>query len=182
MAAVPLDLEWPAIKILCLSMGIRPAIREMGYEGTSTAEAIRKRAHREGWLENVPRNVPLPPTMSPKPPSIVPNVTYDPATALINAFKDDMVQTRLGGSRLVRRQVKHLEQKSDHELVADGGGTVLTVLKGAALVHDWATQGTQKVTVCIQSGGTEGVIVPSETADQEIVLSEGPSEVDDMFA
>jgi hypothetical protein len=150
-------------------MGIRPAIREMGYEGTSTAEAIRKRAHREGWMANVPRNVPLPPTMSPKPPSIVPNVTFDPATALINAFKEDMVQTRLGASRLVRRQVKHLEEKPDNELVADGGGTVLTVLKGAALVHDWASQGTQKVTVCIQAGaGASEVALPDAAQDIEL--------------
>jgi len=95
---------------------------------------------------------------------------------MMDAWRDDMVQTRLGGSRIVRKQITELEQRSGAELVADGGGTVLTVLKGAALVHDWSNQGTQKVTVCIQAG-LGAAELPLPGAAQDIELSDGDAEV-----
>lgn len=147
MPAATLALEWESIKMLCVSLGVRPAIRQMGLEGTSTAETIRKRAQREGWLDGIARDQPVPITVS-KP---VPNVPKSPAEALAEAYREDRVETRMSVSRAARKAAKTLEDKSGHELIADGGVTLKTVAQTASLVHGWQEQSQARVVVCLQA-------------------------------
>lgn len=137
-----LDVDHEQFRMLCFELGYEEASRRTGIK----AGTLRQWSLREEWEKNRTVSEPVSPTKI-QPVTLV----TSPAQALASAFRDDMVQTRLGASRVARRAVAALERRDDDELLADGGETMLKVTKNAAIVHDWAGQGnTARIVVSLQ--------------------------------
>ena len=42
----PLNVDWSAVRVLAVAVGVREAARQMGISG----DAVRQRSKREGWM------------------------------------------------------------------------------------------------------------------------------------
>ena len=42
----PLNVDWPAVRVLAVAVGVREAARQMGI----SQDAVRQRPKREGWM------------------------------------------------------------------------------------------------------------------------------------
>jgi hypothetical protein len=42
----PLNVDWPAVRVLAVAVGVREAARQMGI----SEDAVRQRSKREGWM------------------------------------------------------------------------------------------------------------------------------------
>jgi hypothetical protein len=42
----PLNVDWPAVQVLAVAVGVREAARQMGI----SQDAVRQRSKREGWM------------------------------------------------------------------------------------------------------------------------------------
>ena len=42
----PLNVDWPAVRVLAVAVGVREAARQMGI----SQDAVRQRSKREGWM------------------------------------------------------------------------------------------------------------------------------------
>lgn len=105
-----LALDWTAIQTSAIEIGIAETIRQMGLE--QHADAVYQRSKREGWLVSIPRNQPLPPSVS-KPVSIVRSAPQ----AVIAAMREGVLEGRASGIRIHRRAMNRLERMDDDELV-----------------------------------------------------------------
>jgi hypothetical protein len=88
----PLNVDWPAVRVLAVAVGVREAARQMGI----SEDAVRQRSKREGWMASAKavaqRALAKPVT------SVSPNA-LSPADALANVFGERKRRTKLGLSK-----------------------------------------------------------------------------------
>lgn len=85
----PLDVDWPAVRVLAVAVGVREAARQMGI----SQDAVRQRSKREGWMAS-PKAVAQRALAKPVT-SVSPNV-LSPADALANVLNDRKERSKLG--------------------------------------------------------------------------------------
>lgn len=140
-----LDVDWPAVQILAMSIGLSEAAKRTGI----SYDAIRQRSSREGWLSSIPRDQPLPPTVL-QPVTLV----TSPAQAMANAYQDQRIRTRIAHSKVALAVAEDLAVKAEANpasMLSDGGQALVAAAKHASLTHGWQEQSTQRVTLCIQA-------------------------------
>lgn len=137
-----LDVNWEEVKMLAISIGVREAARRMEL----SEDAVRQRSSREGWLANLPRSQPLPPSMV-RP---VTNVTTG-SNALANAMREDATEARASVLRTARRAVARVERCDDDELIVPEVATVLNQhTKTLSMAGGWNAQtGTARINLQI---------------------------------
>jgi hypothetical protein len=88
----PLDVDWPAVRVLAVAVGVREAARQMGI----SEDAVRQRSKRERWMA-------CPKTAAQralaKPVTSVSPHALSPADALANVFSERKHRTKLGLSK-----------------------------------------------------------------------------------
>jgi hypothetical protein len=120
-----LDVDWEAVQTLAIAIGVREAARQMGIN----EDAVRQRSSREGWIKDIPRSQPLPPTMI----QPVTNVTTA-AKALGNSMREDAQRGRAAALRVSRRALERVDRMEDDQLVVPEVATMAhTWIKGASL-------------------------------------------------
>lgn len=156
-----LDLPWEAIKTLCFAIGVRPALRQMGIEHHE--DAVYQRAKREGWqLRNVPRNLPVPPTVK-QPVSLV----RSPQEALRAELSELNAKSRLGIARGLAKGAEHISQM-DGETIVEEAANVKQTVQSLALTHSWnANQPVTKVSLSITGAHEVSVEATAEAIDAE---------------
>jgi hypothetical protein len=88
----PLNVDWPAVRVLAVAVGVREAARQMGI----SQDAVRQRSKREGWMVSA---------MSAKQRALAKPVTsvspdvLSPADALAGILKERKHRTKLGLSK-----------------------------------------------------------------------------------
>src|SRR5215469_4414635 len=85
----PLNVDWPAVRVLAVAVGVREAARQMGI----SQDAVRQRSKREGWMGS-PKAV-AQRALSKPVTSVSPNV-LSPAHALANVLSERKHRTKLG--------------------------------------------------------------------------------------
>lgn len=155
-----LDVNREAVRLLVVQYGVREAARQMGLnEDTVAAWSARGK-----WLADLPRSVPLPPSMV-RPASDASN----PAQALAKAMLEDSVQTRASLLRTTRRAVARAERCDDDELMTqEVAGVLHSHAKTAALAGGWATQTGPGLNVNLRLAVTaqaEGPVLEAEVVD-----------------
>jgi hypothetical protein len=85
----PLNVDWPAVRVLAVAVGVREAARQMGI----SQDAVRQRSKREGWMISAKfaqqRALAKPVT------SVSPDV-LSPADALANVLRECKHRSKLG--------------------------------------------------------------------------------------
>jgi hypothetical protein len=149
--AKPLAVDWPAVRVLAVAVGVREAARQMGI----SQDAVRQRSKREGWMAS-PKTVAQRALAKPVT-SVSPNA-LSPADALANVFSERKHRTKLGLalSRNVRdvAAVHSTLWPEDHN---ERGILNLAVLTGQVNVWDAET----------------GVIKPGPDAGKRVDLETG---------
>jgi len=148
----PLDLDevggWEAVKVLAMAVGVREAARRMNLPEAT----VQARSAREGWMQDIPRSQPLPPTMRQTATGAT-----KPSVAYAEILKEDNRETRLDHSRAARKVARHVANLEPEE-VLQIMPSVLQNIKGAALVHGWSTgnngQPSVRLDLIANSGGT----------------------------
>ena len=84
-----LNVDWPAVRVLAVAVGVREAARQMGI----SQDAVRQRSKREGRMAS-PKTVTRRALAKPLT-SVSPNV-LSPAHALANVFSERKHRTKLG--------------------------------------------------------------------------------------
>jgi hypothetical protein len=84
----PLNVDWPAVRVLAVAVGVREAARQMGI----SQDAVRQRSKREGWMAS-PKT--LPQRALAKPATSVSPNALSPAYALANVFSERKQRSRM---------------------------------------------------------------------------------------
>lgn len=145
-----LDVDWDAVHTLALSIGVRPAARAMGL----SEEAVMQRSSREGWLRDLPRSTPLPPTVV-RPVSGVSTA----AQAMAQSMREDALRGRAAALRVSRRALERVDRMDDDELVQpEVAGMAHTWTKSAALAGGYAaSDSVAKVNLQVTSAREQSV-------------------------
>ena len=88
----PLNVDWPAVRVLAVAVGVREAARQMAI----SQDAVRQRSKRERWMAS-PKAVAQ--RALAKPVTSVSPDALSPADALANVFSDRKRRTKLGLSK-----------------------------------------------------------------------------------
>ena len=99
----PLNVDWPAVRVLAVAVGVREAARQMGI----SEDAARQRSKREGWMVSAKA---VAQRALAKPVTGVSPNALSPADALANALSDDSRETKLGLSAAARNAAKTLHE------------------------------------------------------------------------
>jgi hypothetical protein len=102
----PLNVDWPAVRVLAVAVGVREAARQMGI----SQDAVRQRSKREGWMAS-PKAVAQRALAKPVT-SVSPNA-LSPAHALANVFRERKHRSKLGLSRYAAEAAEEAAEHQD---------------------------------------------------------------------
>ena len=88
----PLSVDWPAVRVLAVAVGVREAARQMGI----SQDAVRQRSKRERWMTSVEASAQR--ALSKPVTRLSPDV-LSPADALGNVLNERKHRTKLGLSK-----------------------------------------------------------------------------------
>ena len=123
-----LNIDWPAVRVLAVAVGVREAARQMGI----SQDAVRQRSKREGWMAS-PKTVTQ--RALAKPVTSVSPVALSPAHALANVLQEHERETKLSLARSARRMAKDAEQATLRE-----SPYVHKAAQVASITHGWGKQ------------------------------------------
>jgi hypothetical protein len=117
----PLNVDWPAVQVLAVAVGVREAARQMGI----SEDAVRQRSKREGWMTSVKATTQR--ALAKPVTSVSPDV-LSPADALANVFSERRDRTKLGLS-------KYAAEAAERAGESDGNLTLSRNVRDVAAVH-----------------------------------------------
>ena len=154
-----LNVDWPAVRVLAVAVGVREAARQMGI----SQDAVRQRSKREGWMA-CPKAVAQRALAKPVT-SVSPHV-LSPADALANVLQEHERETKLSLARSARRMAKDAEQATLRE-----SPYVHKAAQVASITHGWANQQDKNPNMIVNLALLTGVnpgrpAMPEEIEDQ----------------
>lgn len=158
----PLDVDWSAVKALCVAVGMAEAARRLGIEH----DAIRQRCFREKWKADPDIKAALEQGASNYQPMTQPvsQPVTDPAKALASAMAEDNVFNRATVLAIARKKLAGLLQKDIDELLLPEMITAAhQTTKDAALGGSWqANQAIPKINLHVTGAAHNAVTVDAE--------------------
>src|SRR4029077_1534074 len=124
----PLNVDWPAVRVLAVAVGVREAARQMGI----SQDAVRQRSKREGWMAS-PKTVTQ--RALAKPVTSVSPSVLSPADALANLLQELERETKVSLASSAANMAKQGEKAP-----LKAAGNVHKVAQTAAIVHGWNDQ------------------------------------------
>lgn len=159
-----LDVNWEEVKMLAISIGVREAARRMEL----SEDAVRQRSSREGWLANLPRSQPLPPSMV-RPVTVVTSA----ANLLVQELSDLGGKSRIAVARGLHKGAKEIEQMPGSYIVANATDIQSTV-KSLAVIHAWqADRPATKINLHVTGGNVQVEPEQVRTIDAQWSDAEG---------
>jgi hypothetical protein len=154
----PLNVDWPAVRVLAVAVGVREAARQMGI----SEDAVRQRSKREGWMA-CPKA--LAQRALAKPVTSVSPDALSPADALVNVFRERKRRTKLGLS-------KYAAEAAERAGESDGDLALSRNVRDVAAVHStlWPEDHNERgiLNVNVLAGGRAAVqIVQQEPGVSE---------------
>jgi hypothetical protein len=121
----PLNVDWPAVRVLAVAVGVREAARQIGI----SQDAVRQRSKREGWMAS-PKTAAQ--RALAKPVTSVSPSVLSPADALANVLQEHERETKLSLARSARRMAKDAEEATLRE-----APYVHKAAQVASITHKW---------------------------------------------
>lgn len=132
-------VNWEAVRMLALTVGVREAARRMGI----SEEATMKRSQREGWLSAPEAKQAHAMALQHRT-----GITVSPqmsASAILAAeMKALNEKTRIGHARAAAKVAEHIQELPAHELL-EKAQDVKATAQHADLVHGWKESGPASV-------------------------------------
>jgi len=104
----PLNVDWPAVRVVAVAVGVREAARQMAI----SEDAVRQRSKREGWMISAKATAQR---ALAKPVTSVSPDALSPAHALANVLSERKRRTKLGLSKYAAEAAERAAQ-SDGDL------------------------------------------------------------------
>jgi hypothetical protein len=128
----PLNVDWPAVRVLAVAVGVREAARQMGI----SEDAVRQRSKREGWLTSAKAAAQR--ALAKHVTEVSPSA-LSPADALASALSDDSRETKLGLSAAARNAAKAFAQMPGDRVI-EKAQQLRHVTASSSHVHGWEQQ------------------------------------------
>jgi hypothetical protein len=154
----PLNVDWPAVRVLAVAVGVREAARQMGI----SQDAARQRSKREGWMTS-PKAVAQRALAKPVT-NVSPNV-LSPARALANVLGERKRRTRLGLS-------KYAAEATERAGESDGDLRLARNVRDVAAVHSviWPEDHNERGILQI------GILIGEDKVERNVSGRELPAE------
>ena len=133
----PLNVDWPAVRVLAVAVGVREAARQIGI----SQDAVRQRSKREGWMAS-PKTAAQ--RALAKPVTSVSPDALSPADALANVLQEHERETKLSLARSARRMAKDAEEATLRE-----APYVHKAAQVASITHKWDQREQQSNNVVV---------------------------------
>jgi hypothetical protein len=121
----PLNVDWPAVRVPAVAVGVREAARQMGI----SQDAVRQGSKREGWMAS-PKTAAQ--RALAKPVTSVSPTALSPADALASVLQEHERETKLSLARSARRMAKDAEEATLRE-----APYVHKAAQVASITHGW---------------------------------------------
>lgn len=145
--------------MLVLQVGCREAARQLGLEETT----VTQWSSRYGWLRDLPRSTPLPPSMR-KP---VANV-ITPAQAMAQLMAEKAIKGRFHALVATEKALGHMADMSPAELCdKDTAQTLHTHVKSASIAGGYAANSRPDSPAAAYGGRETGLIVDAEVIEMQ---------------
>jgi hypothetical protein len=165
-----IPVNWEAIKVLAIAVGVREAARRMGL----SEEAVKRRCTREGWLKDPEVREAASQAVKMRTQStLVPKVS--PMQALAAEITALGAESRLGFARAIHGVAKHVSQRDPEENLADAQN-VRASAQTANLVHGWQDASPQVRLRLDVLGGAKAEDAPTIDVEADVTWSEGESQ------
>lgn len=131
----PLAVDREQVRMLVMTIGVRPAARQLGISEDTVADWSRQGK----WLADTRvRAAKLPPPASMRPS----NPSKQPADALADTLREDGNATKTAAMRYARLTSAHAERLAEESpaVALEQAGNVKQVLQTAALAGGWNAQ------------------------------------------
>jgi hypothetical protein len=154
----PLNVDWPAVRVLAVAVGVREAARQMGI----SEDAARQRSKREGWM--ISANAASQRALA-KPVTRVSPSALSPADALANVFSERKRRAKLGLS-------KYTAEAAERAAESDGDLRLSRNVRDVVAVHSslWPEDQYERGILNLN------VLAGGRAAIQIVERSEGKSE------
>jgi hypothetical protein len=151
----PLNVDWPAVQVLAVAVGVREAARQMGI----SQDAVRQRSKREGWMTSVKATTQR--ALAKPVTSVSPDV-LSPADALANVFSERRDRTKLGLS-------KYAAEAAERAGESDGDLALSRNVRDVAAVHStlWPEDHNERgiLNLDILTGKVQiGIVAPQDAS------------------
>jgi len=170
-----LPVNWEAVKMLALVVGVRESARRMGI----SEEAVKKRCTREGWLATKEAKEVNRMAIAQRSGVTAAVCPQKSPAALIQAEISQLgSNTRLSLARGLAKAGEHVETLSGPDIL-DRANDVKAVAQTADLVHGWKDAlPNVKIRLDVLNGSAEAPIIEVETSVSDWE-SEASDDVDD---
>ena len=151
-AALPQPVNWEAVRMLALVVGVRESARRMGI----SEEAVKKRCTREGWLATKEARAVNKMAIAQRTGVTASVCPQKSPVALIHAEITNLGgKSRLSLARGVAKAAETVESMSGDEIL-DRSGDVKSIAQTADLVHGWKDAAPSvKIRLDVLSGASE---------------------------
>jgi hypothetical protein len=154
----PLNVDWSAVRVLAVAVGVREAARQMGI----SQDAVRQRSKREGWMISVKSAQQR--ALSKPVTSLSPDV-LSPADALANVLRECKHRTKLGLS-------KYAAEAAERAGESDGDLGLSRNVRNVAAVHSslWPEETGNKplLSIGILTGQYQPTEAPKQVEAREV--------------
>src|SRR5262249_11707480 len=129
----PLNVEWSAVRVLAVAVGVREAARQMQI----SEDAVRQRSKREGWMVSAKASAQR---ALAKPVTRVSPDAVSPADALANVLSERKERSKLGLS-------KYAAEAAERAGESDGDLDLSRNVRDVAAVHStlWPEQNQENI-------------------------------------
>jgi hypothetical protein len=151
---VALDVNWEAVRVLAIAVGVREAARQMGLQ----EDAVRQRSSREKWLQRTEQQ--LPPTVTPR---AVTGVTKA-GDAAISALESLGSRSRLLVAKGLLRGSKTIA-KLPGEDILNRANEIKSHVGSLKEVHSWAGSEQSNTLISLNFSSQEREEQPAKVID-----------------
>jgi hypothetical protein len=151
----PLNVDWPAVRVLAVAVGVREAARQMQI----SEDAVRQRSKREGWMTSAKAATQR---ALARPVTKVSPDALSPADALANVFSERRDRTKLGLS-------KYAAEAAERAGESDGNLALSRNVRDVAAVHStlWPEDHNERgiLNLDILTGKVQiGIVAPQDAS------------------
>lgn len=167
------EIDWPSVRMLAITVGVREAARRMGIN----EYAVLKRSQREQWLATPEARIAAANSVRERSYSALSSAVLTPAQAMAQELAGLGQKSRLSIARGLSKAAEHVETMDGQEVLIDAQN-IKSTAQSLSLVHGW--QNDKGTTVKVALSVTGEKTVQSVEVQSDMPVIEGAFEDDPL--